>query len=1426
MYRLLSVLLAIGLALGVPSVSAAQPWVSVDPSYRSSTSDQITVTVDFCSETGGLSQTNITLNGNYAMGDLPYIGTVPGCGGSSARHRGTLQLNLGENYLDAYAYDWEDSYGSAGGFYVVEESTRWPAGIGLTYSQTFRDASKCVASCFAATAQYSTPAYRSVDAERGVTLLYRSDRAQPVATLYLTLADASPTPVVKYSLRLRRPDMSYVQFLNGTTTLYFAGGSGNTPVAAQFDASSMSTGVYSYTAVVQSLWADGDPVEGTATVKFMIVNDASSEFGAGWRIAQHQRGYVQGDGSFFIVSGDGSTSVFSACGGTCQLPSPAGDLSTLNRNADGTYTRRYPDGSTFKFSSTGLLTQIADRYATIATVNWTSGRVSSIVDPAGYSIALNYDGSGKISTIVTPGLNSASRTSSFQFSGGADLLQAWDPDIVNNFVATYSNHRLQTLTDRRGGVWDFTYSSDFHVDSVAAPTIAVILGNPPSSDTIATNRRPATKTAAPAKEILVRLAQNTQGSSGNPVTRGLDLRASVRNPRSQTVYFTFHQYGSPTKIHYPLGDSTVASYDGNGLPLQVNGPGASSFTYTWSGMHLHELHDNNANYSVYARYEGTYNRPDSVWDGTSKRRFTYSGQYTLTAKMNNDPVTTYAQDGFGRVTQVTDAGSHVSKTYVAASGLRNTDSVEAPGLRRTKMRYDNFGRLVATVHPNGARDSTTYNLINRVTATTDGLNYTTTYAYDGLFLTSVTDANSQVYTFTRNALGWLEQEWRPGSSSAILTGYDLNGNAVRAKDRGFAAVWTSYDALDRVVSVSAPGVSTATYSYVAPTATSEGSMTSANAESSDELFVNAAGRVTRTKVTRASTSSWYETAYVYNLNGSLDSIKATSSTWSGTKVRRYGYTSTGKLNSVHNWAGGTSFTIDGEGLPSAVTYPNNLSLTRSISSLHGSYNNQFNNLGVNAGFGSQLSLDALGRISERANGVGELSTKFQYDTVGRVTRERRYEYEDRVCSGGGDKGFYDCNHAASTLLSDITFSYDAVGNRSDGTTITTGNRLTAVGSYTFGYDGSGNLITKSGPSFSQTLKWNALGQLDTVTTNGTTVTFGYDATGRRVRKTVGGTTTRFLHEGDDLFMRLDASGNPSTEYTYLGLDQPLMMYEGGNTYYFMQDPVSRSVKGLVRHSDNAISADIVYGAFGAVEGGTNVTTNTIWFAGREYDSETQLVYNRARYYDSFVGRFISEDPIGLYGGHNLYSYVDNDPVNHRDPSGLAKCSAEKLEQGYVSVSFERDDGSESWWCIPGGGAGLPPINVSASLNPPIWEQSLFGASQFPVSGAPNSSMSYRNTLRFWDATGRPTDFDFHKPHGPQTYPHAHDFKKGPNGEWRRIPNQWRPVNPGELSSQWSPRVTFLTLLTRYLGTMTTITVPVLVFPSCYVPTCSLRGPGA
>jgi RHS repeat-associated protein len=82
----------------------------------------------------------------------------------------------------------------------------------------------------------------------------------------------------------------------------------------------------------------------------------------------------------------------------------------------------------------------------------------------------------------------------------------------------------------------------------------------------------------------------------------------------------------------------------------------------------------------------------------------------------------------------------------------------------------------------------------------------------------------------------------------------------------------------------------------------------------------------------------------------------------------------------------------------------------------------------------------------------------------------------------------------------------------------------------------------------------------------------------------------------------------------------------------------------------AVPLDATEDAWGNLEVGADQPGYA--FTGREWDPETGLYYYRARYYDPKAGRFLSEDPIGLDGGVNFYSYVRNQPTNLIDPFGL------------------------------------------------------------------------------------------------------------------------------------------------------------------------------
>ncbi len=92
---------------------------------------------------------------------------------------------------------------------------------------------------------------------------------------------------------------------------------------------------------------------------------------------------------------------------------------------------------------------------------------------------------------------------------------------------------------------------------------------------------------------------------------------------------------------------------------------------------------------------------------------------------------------------------------------------------------------------------------------------------------------------------------------------------------------------------------------------------------------------------------------------------------------------------------------------------------------------------------------------------------------------------------------------------------------------------------------------------------------------------------------------------------------------------------------------------MVNSQTGEVKQEIDYDAWGNVLSDTNPGFQPFGFAGGLYDKDTGLVRFGARDYDPQIGRWTAKDPIGFEGGDsNVYGYVNNDPINYFDPTGL------------------------------------------------------------------------------------------------------------------------------------------------------------------------------
>ena len=225
------------------------------------------------------------------------------------------------------------------------------------------------------------------------------------------------------------------------------------------------------------------------------------------------------------------------------------------------------------------------------------------------------------------------------------------------------------------------------------------------------------------------------------------------------------------------------------------------------------------------------------------------------------------------------------------------------------------------------------------------------------------------------------------------------------------------------------------------------------------------------------------------------------------------------------------------------------------------------------------------------------------------------------------------------------------------------NQYTRVGTATYAYDKNGNLTSDG----THTYGWDAENRLTTATIPGaagaaaTTASYSYDEYHRRVKKTVGTTTTYFLWSGDTLLAEYSGTGTLQRRYLYAGDFAPAQVHDiaGTTTAVYDVHTDHLDTPRLLTDSTGATVWTSHHEPFGKAhiasdpDGDGTHLAFPFRFPGQYEDDETGLHYNRYRYYDPHIGRYLSPDPLGQRGGIHTYQYALNDPVHITDSRGLA-----------------------------------------------------------------------------------------------------------------------------------------------------------------------------
>ncbi|MGO3698508.1 RHS repeat-associated core domain-containing protein, partial [Halomonas sp.] len=205
----------------------------------------------------------------------------------------------------------------------------------------------------------------------------------------------------------------------------------------------------------------------------------------------------------------------------------------------------------------------------------------------------------------------------------------------------------------------------------------------------------------------------------------------------------------------------------------------------------------------------------------------------------------------------------------------------------------------------------------------------------------------------------------------------------------------------------------------------------------------------------------------------------------------------------------------------------------------------------------------------------------------------------------------------------------------------------------------------------------------------TEAAYRYDGLGRRISKTVRHTngTTANTHYGwdGDRIVREESDSQRSTIVYEPGSFVPLLRIDetqqGQALSAFVTDAIGTPMQLVAANGD--IQWQGQPDDWAAVKNVRGSASQPIRFQGQWHDEESGLYYNRHRYYDPQQGRYISQDPIGLRGGTNLYGYVSN-PTGMVDPLGLEVVGTFDVSTGDL-VLIDSNTGIETRGVFQSGG---------------------------------------------------------------------------------------------------------------------------------------------
>lgn len=312
--------------------------------------------------------------------------------------------------------------------------------------------------------------------------------------------------------------------------------------------------------------------------------------------------------------------------------------------------------------------------------------------------------------------------------------------------------------------------------------------------------------------------------------------------------------------------------------------------------------------------------------------------------------------------------------------------------------------------------------------------------------------------------------------------------------------------------------------------------------------------------------------------------------------------------------------------------------------------------------GSIHKFDLIGNVSEKSvkDALGTNTSQYSYDELNQLTKEEGSFYQEYA------------NDSLYNRIRKGKFDYKINGL----------NQIINDGDTTYKYDLNGNLISIQDGHGEAKLRYDALNRLVEFETGSQKVNYIYDELNRRIGKQISirndlsefvlfKTHNYFYQDQNEIGAYENGKLN---ELRLLGLGKgaeigAAIAMEFNDVVYAPIHDLHGNVICLVEADTGDVREFYRYSAYGEESlydqnnNSINEVINPWRFSSKRTDEETGFVYFGRRYYDSGLGRWITQDPLGYADGPNLYAYVKNNPLINIDLFGLSTVEGVKESGG-------------------------------------------------------------------------------------------------------------------------------------------------------------------